>query len=352
MKSTRAAARHIQHLHTLFGDWRLVIAAYNCGQGRLDRAIRKSGTRDFWKLKSLPRETRNHVPRFMAALLISKDPEWFGFGDVVYQDPLAYDTVPISEWIDLRLAAECAGTSHETMRQLNPELRRGYTPAAPVREVYPLRVPLGASDRFRINYARIPDNRKVRMVDYRVRSGDTVSGIAKEMGVSTQAVLDANGIRNPRRLRAGRRLKIPIGPESYTRASKLSKSQIDASPDPSRHIRLTHTVRRGDTLWDIARREGVQPEQLRIWNGLTGHIFPGNQLVIWKPVDPPVQYARARLPIGNFYTIKPGDTLWDIARTFHTSVKDLKKWNGIRHASRIRAGEKLLVRPADETHID
>ncbi len=351
-KATHAAARHIQHLYDLFGDWRLVIAAYNCGQGRLNRAIRKAGTRDFWKLKNLPRETRNHLPRFMAALLISKDPEWFGFSDVVYQPPLAYDTVQVSEWVDLRLAAECAGTSYESMRALNPELRRGYTPAPPVRKVYPLRIPAGSADLFRANYARIPDSRKVQMVDYLVRYGDTVSDIAKRMRISAQAILDANGIRNPRRLRAGKRLRIPIPPQFYARARK---PKIETPPDLSRHVRVAYSVRRGDTLWDIARQEGVKPEQIRAWNGLLAsqHIFPGNRLVIWKPVEHPVQDAqKEQAAIHGFYTIKPGDTLWNIARAFHTSVSDLKKWNGIRHASRIRAGAKLLVQPADGAHID
>ena len=123
-KSTRAAIRHIQHLYGLFGDWRLVIAAYNCGQGRLERIIRRSGTNDFWKLKGLPRETRRHVPRFMAALIISRDPEWFGFHDVVYQVPPKYDVVPVSEYVHLRVAAECAGTTYARMRSLNPELRQ------------------------------------------------------------------------------------------------------------------------------------------------------------------------------------------------------------------------------------
>ena len=354
-KATRAAVRHIQHLYDLFSDWRLVIAAYNCGQGRLDRAIRKAGTRDFWKLKNLPRETRNHLPRFMAALLISKDPEWFGFSDIVYQPPLAYDTVQVSEWVDLRLAAECAGTSYESMRALNPELRMGYTPAPPVRKAYPLRIPVGSADLFWANYVRIPDSRKVQMVDYLVRYGDTVSGIAKRMRTSTQAILDANGIRNPRRLRAGKRLSIPIPPQRYARARKLEKSKIETPPDLSQRVRVTYSVRRGDTLWNIARQEGVKPEQIRAWNGLLAsqNIFPGNRLVIWKPVESPVQDARKeQAAIHGFYTIKPGDTLWNIARAFHTSVSDLKKWNGIRHASRIRAGAKLLVQPADGARID
>ena len=277
-KSTRAAARHVHYLYTLFEDWRLAIAAYNCGQGRLNRAIRKSGTRDFWKIDSLPKETRNHLPRFMAVVVISKAPERFGFDGVVYQQPVAYDRVPVSEPVGLRVAAICAGTTYDRMQELNPELRRGYTPVPPVHRPYNLRVPAGTADRFKANYARVPNHKKIQMVDYRVQYGDTVSEIARALGVRTRAILDANGIRNPKRVRSGSLLKIPIRPGRKAQASQTAD--------------------------------------------------------------------------GTFYTVKRGDTLWDIARTFRTSVDALKSWNGIRHAARLRTGTRLLVRPEGKTGAD
>ncbi|MDP6776123.1 MAG: LysM peptidoglycan-binding domain-containing protein [Candidatus Latescibacteria bacterium] len=354
-KSTRAAARHITHLHRLFPDWRLVIAAYNCGQGRLERAIRKSGTRDFWEIQGLPRETRNHVPRFMAALLISKDPEWFGFGDVVYDPPRAYDTVPVSDCVDLKVAAECAGTTHGVMRDLNPELRRGYTP--PLRKAYALRVPPGSFHRFRDRYARVPDHRKVRMVDYQVRYGDTVSGIAQRLRVSSQAIMDANAIRSPRRLRAGQRLQIPIRPERYAQARDLAASTGTTAVDPEGRLRVTYRVRKGDTLWEIAQNEGVTPEQIREWNGISRprHIQPGNRLVIFRPVgnaEPKTGALEKIASAGDLYTVKPGDTLWEIARTYRISVEDLKRWNGIRYASRLRAGKRIIVRPVEAAKVE
>ena len=352
-KSTRAAVRHIANLRRLFEDWRLVVAAYNCGQGRLERIIRRSGTRDFWRLKGLPRETRAHVPRFMAALLISKDPEFFGFGDVERLAPLTFDTVQVNECVDLRVAAECTGVSFERLRELNPELRMGYTPPPPVSRLYDLKIPAGSIDRFRSNYARVPADRKVQMVDYRVRSGDTVSGIAKRMRVSQQAVLDANGIRNPRSLLAGKRLKIPIGPRQRGRARRIAAAEVQAAADPSTHDPSVYVVRRGDTLWGIGRRQGVGTEQIKAWNklGAGSRIYPGNRLVIWVPRES-AQEAKGLVSRdstnGEFYTVKPGDTLWHIARFFNTSVRDLKRWNGIRVASSLRAGARLLVRPVDQ----
>jgi membrane-bound lytic murein transglycosylase D len=354
VKATGAAVRHLSRLYDLFGDWRLVVAAYNCGRGRLTAAIRKSGTTDFWALQHLPRETRNHVPRFMAAVLISNDPEMFGFREIEYQPPMAWEVVPVTECVDLRVAAECTGSSTATMKWLNPELRKGYTPPDP--KVYPLRVPAGSAERFRANYSRVPDSRKIRMVHYRVRSGETVSHIARRMGVSTNLILEANRIRNPKRVRAGALLNIPLRPDRYARARFAAEADDDAV-ETSRRIRVVHRVKKGDTLWEIARGRGVTSDQLKAWNGLSdpGRILPGDQLVIWMPPGggaPSVSGSGDQALSGDFYVVKPGDTLWRISQTFRTSVDDLKRWNGIQHASRLRAGAKLLVRPLDEARVD
>ena len=356
-KSTRAAARHLRNLHDLFGDWRLVVAAYNCGQGRLQRIIEKSGTRDFWKLKGLPKETQTHVPRFMAAVIISKDPEWFGFVDIDYENPVVYDVVSVSECVDLKVASECALTSHQEISRLNPELRWGYTPPVRLQGSYSLRVPKGTSKAFKSNYARVPASRKVQMVDYLVRHGDTASEIARRLRVSTRAVLEANRIRNPRRLRAGTRLKIPIRPERYSRAQKLANTRrvVGDPPNLVNHLKVTYEIREGDTLWDIARKHDVSMEQLQSWNGLArAHpIHPGVKLIIWRPRYALAMASRPSMDnTEHLYTVRRGDTLWEIARAFGTSVRDLKKWNEIRDPSRLRAGTSIRVHPLDEPAID
>ncbi len=351
-KSTRAAIRHIHHLYELFDDWRLVIAAYNCGQGRLQRIIQRSGTNDFWKLRGLPRETRRHVPRFMAALIISRDPEWFGFHDVVYQVPRKFDVVSISECVSLRVAAECAGTTYERMRSLNPELRSGYTPPS-LRGPYELRIPTGTADRFKVNYARIPADRKGGMVEYRVRYGDTPSAIAKDYGVSTRTVLEANNISNPRRVRVGTLLKIPIFPNGKSRRAARNLARVASTPDPDTHRKVAYRVRKGDTLWGIGRRYGVTPNQIRAWNRLKKHITPGDRLEIWRPQTPQVVLAdRSDLRRGDFYVVRRGDTLWDIARSFRIRVNDLKKWNRIRKPGSLRVGVRLLIRPSGFQAVD
>lgn len=346
-KATRAAARHIRHLYNLFGDWQLVITAYNCGQGRLQRAIRTDGTHDFWKMDSLPKESRNHLPKFMAVLLMARDPAFFDVHHLEYDDPLAYDLVQVTDPVDLRLAAQCAGTTYEEMRRLNPELRLGYSPPVPARKKYALRVPLGSSDRFIDRYARIPASKKVQLVDYRVRSGDTISKIALAFGVRSSAVMDANGIRNPRRLRAGRKLKIPIHPKEGRHARALASASAPARAGSGDQV--VYRVQRGDTLWDIARSQGVTADQIRAWNTLraTGHIHPGDRLTIWRPTGGPLPKGTA--PLANadvFHRVRRGDTLWDIARTYGTSIRELKRLNDIGNASQIRAGDRIRVRAA------
>ncbi len=350
-KSTRAAIRHIKHLYGLFGDWRLVIAAYNCGQGRLQRIIERSGTSDFWKLKGLPRETRRHVPRFMAALIISRDPEWFGFHDVAYQAPTKFDMVPVSEWVSLRVAAECAGTTYARMRNLNPELRLGYT-APSSRGPYKLKIPAGTAERFKANYARLPASRKKQIVEYRMRYGDTISAIARQMRVPVSVVLDANNIKNPRRIRVGTVLKIPIFPTGESGRTTRKLARAKATPDPDTHGKVAHRVRKGDTLWEIGRRYGVTPNQIRSWNHIRKHITPGDRLIIWRPEASHVALADPAGRHGEFYIVRRGDTLWDIARSFRIRVNDLKKWNRIRKPASLRVGARLLIRPSGFRTVD
>lgn len=344
-KATPAAARHLTGLYKHFKDWRLVIAAYNCGQGRMDRAIRKSGTRNFWEIDALPRETRNHLPKFMASVIITKDPAYFGFDDVVLQPPISYDTIAFTEPVALRLAAQCVGTTYAWMQQLNPELRRAYTPPSSTNKPYLLRVPKGTAEKFKTNYARVPDSEKIQMVDYIIKRGDTISGIASRLGVQTQAILDANGIQNPRRIWAGKKLKIPIHPQTRTQVAQWEKEGIDRTPSTKDHIKTQYTVKKGDTLWDIAKAEGLTPQHLKAWNTSTNHraIRPGDKLTIYLP--------KSNSESNIHYTIRNGDTLWDIAQTFQTSVTNLKAWNNIQNPSGLRPGTRIRIRPESEQSI-
>jgi len=207
LSSSYAAARFLKDLYREFGDWRLAIAAYNCGPGRLRRAIRRAGTRDFWKLP-LPRETSEYVPKFMAALTISKFPEFFGFQEVTYEEPLRYEEVEVEGVMDLRVAARLVGRPYAELRALNPALRRGYIPPCK----YRLRIPEGTAERFLGSYAQLSPQERVEWFRHRVRRGDTLWELARAYRTSVRAIMEANRLSGST-IRPGQDLLIPGSPK-------------------------------------------------------------------------------------------------------------------------------------------
>ncbi|MDP6038167.1 MAG: LysM peptidoglycan-binding domain-containing protein, partial [Candidatus Latescibacteria bacterium] len=284
----------------------------------------------------------NHLPKFMAGIIITKDPAYFGFEDIAYQPALTYDKVTLKEPVALRLAAECAGTTYTWMRQLNPELRKAYTPPTTRLKSYVLRVPHGTAAKFKANYARVPAAKKIQLVDYMVKRGDTLSGIAHRFGVSQSALKGANGITDPRRLRSGRKISIPMHPELRAQLATIQQNKIDRAPDPQNYRQVNVIVRSGDSLWKIAKREGLTVSHLRAWNNLSGNrtIHPGDRLTLYLPKTG----AEASTV---YYTVRSGDTLWDIARAFETSVEALKSWNDIQSPASLRAGARIRVREGE-----
>ena len=324
-KSTRAAAQHLKGLHRHFGDWRLAAAAYNSGRGRVSRAIEKAGSRSFWDLQ-LPRETANYVPLLMAATVISKDPEAFGFELEKPDRPLRYDVVHLPDPIRLAAAAGCANCDEAELKELNPELRRGFTP--PRNDLpYRLRVPKGASKKFMACFSKLPESERLDLDVYIVQASDNVSSIAAKLGVTSRTIIEANSLRNPDRIYRGQQLYVPIGTGPRVTA--------DGS----------YVIRPGDSLSRIAARYNVHVSQLRQWNGIEGDLIrPGKKLRVAVAANPSLsQVAPTRRKGGNsYYVVSTGETLWSIAHQFALDVKTLRDWNGIR-GDVIRPGQKLLV---------
>ncbi len=213
-KSTWAAARYLNELYSIFKDWHLVLAAYNCGEGKVQRLIERTGRSDFWDLlelkRNFPRETRNHVPMIMASIILARHPEKYGL-PLETDPPVAFERVPISKPIDLRAAAKLLGISLQQLKELNPALRGLTTP--PGYPDFELKIPAGTHLDFYAQLATLPAV-KVRPEPeygdrYRVRPGDTLSEIAARLGVSVGALQEENGIRSPRSLRAGAWLSVP-----------------------------------------------------------------------------------------------------------------------------------------------
>ena len=210
VKSTKAAAAYLNDLYTMFGSWNLALAAYNAGEGKISRALKRSDAGDYWSLlltKQIRNETKEYVPRFIAATMIANTPEDYGFRDLVYNEPLEYDEVKIDSPLDLAIIAQCAGTSVKDIRDLNPELRRWSTP--PDVSSYTLRIPKGHKTDFMESLTRVPVEDRFSCDTYTVKRGENVKKIANKLNVPVGAIIAVNSMTGIEQLRTGDIIKIP-----------------------------------------------------------------------------------------------------------------------------------------------
>jgi membrane-bound lytic murein transglycosylase D len=274
-KATVAAAKYLRSLVKMFdGDWYLALASYNSGPGRVQRAMRRSRLTDFWKLAArpglLPRETRDYVPMVLAAMVIARNPTQYGFS-VEPTAALPHETVVLPRPVDLRRLAEWADTTVDAIQGLNPELRRWTTP---VRDsAYPVRVPFGTGDLIRF---RVADATSVELASLRwhtVKAGENLASIARGLRVARTDLAEANDLRVTARLSPGQQLIVPHEPVVLMTGGASSGPPLAASAGTSvlpELVRVTYTVRRGDTLGSIARQFGTSVAFLQSWNGLRG----------------------------------------------------------------------------------
>jgi membrane-bound lytic murein transglycosylase D len=278
-KATRAAARYLKDLHALFGDWNLAMAGYNAGENKVIRGIKKYDTNDFWELagtRALRRETKNYVPLIHAAIVVAKAPEKYGF-DVLPEAHPAFQTVAVDGAVDLRFISECAGATLETVRQLNPALRRMATPAG---RSYDLKVPEGTAAGVAECLASVPPEKRLRFRVHVVARGDTLSGIAGRYGVRTADLASANGIALKKRLSIGMELMVPSEPRAVP--ERRATARVARSAEPGAGTRIAYRIRRGDTLVGIASQFGTTVRELQSWNRLRGsRITAGDTLTVY-----------------------------------------------------------------------
>jgi membrane-bound lytic murein transglycosylase D len=295
-KATRAAARYLTYLHDLFGDWYLVMAAYNAGEGKILRAMQRTGARDFWELartSAIRNQTKNYVPAFLASVLISKDPARFGF-EFTPEPPLSYETLRLERPVDLQKLASGAGLSLEDIQALNPELRLTVTPRE--HDGYDLRIPPGSMETLRLAYASVPTAQPPSFKTHVARKGETLPRIARKYGVSVSAVASANSLSPRTRLMRGEEILIPEKPvkvavnksTAHAKSAKTSPKAI-AKKAPANAVASaapakpkSYLVKAGDTLYRIALRHGVSVAEILAINGLGGSpaIKPGDKLKI------------------------------------------------------------------------
>ena len=274
-KATLAAIAYLKDLYEEFDHWYLALAAYNSGEGRIRRARQLHQTTDFWQMHSLPRETRNYIPYFLAATIMAKQPEKYGFyKKEKTKKPYSYDIVEIEKSADLMVLARSAETSFKILQQLNPELRQSATP----NESYSLKIPTGKKSVFLKNYNALPENERFapQFVTHRVRNGESLWTIARKYRVSVHDLTAVNKIRNRSMIRINQKLTIPVpGMNLATRPRQRSSMQG--------YNKLTYKVRIGDTLGHIAEDYGTRAASIRKWNGLKygQNIYPGQKLTLW-----------------------------------------------------------------------
>lgn len=196
VKATRAAAAYLKDLHLQFGEWFLAAAAYNAGERKVEKAVQRYQTDDFWNLSQktyLKSETRNYVPKFIAAAMIASTPEKYGFGEVAYEPPMEYDEVMIERPLRLDTVAKLANTTVKAIKELNPALLRNMTP--PNEESFALRLPVGSGEGFTEAYRRLASSAKSRVITHKVRKGETLAGIARRYGQPVASLMRLNGLR-------------------------------------------------------------------------------------------------------------------------------------------------------------
>lgn len=253
IKSTMAAADYLKDLYEMFGSWNLAMAAYNAGEGKILKALNRTKKDDYWELAStsyLKKETKEYVPKFIAARLIAANPEEYGFERIDYHQPFQYDEVMLDHPVDLDLAAKCAETTVDVIRELNPELRRWSTP--PNEKPYTLRIPAGKREIFIENLSAIPEGDWFTIDRYKVKKGDTIRKIAAKTGIPLSVILELNG--DIRVIREGDIIYLPpkdkfkpdkddIRKASYSKKSKIRKDKVKKtshlSKKSSRHKKIT-----------------------------------------------------------------------------------------------------------------
>ena len=348
IKATHAACAYLKDLNEIFDNWYLALAAYNAGEGRVLRASRLHQTYDFWQLHSLPRETRNYIPYFLAAAIITKDQRAYGFKPPK-KIPLVYDEVELQNSADLAVLARVAGVKAKTLRDYNPELRQSATPAD---SPYKIKLPKGTKQNFLNSWNSIPEEERFapQFVVHRVKYGESLWTISKKYGVSIHDIAGVNKIRNRHKIAIGQKMKIPVkGGRTWGTGS---------NGGPTGHYKLVHKVKRGNTLGQIAEDYGTTASKIRRWNNMqygTHLIHEGQKLTIWVRDGYQVQNRKSYKkqkgsnwgPPGHYkitYRVKRGDTIGQIADDYGIRSSRIRRWNNLKSGSHIiYPGQKLTL---------
>ena len=347
VESTRAALDYLQYLHDEFdGDWLVAIAGYNCGEAAVMRAMERNWAAgrptDFWHLP-LPAETRAYVPKLLAMKRLVADPEAYGLSFSSIPNQPYFERVETYGQIDLRLAAEIAGITQEELYELNPAFHRWATdPTGP----HYLLLPVGSAEVFRQNVTQLTPDERMGVTRYTVVKGDSVSSIARRFNTTINVIRELNDLPSGP-LMVGMELRVPAKAAALPPKVALAAARVDGRDRAARRPHV-HVVRRGDSLWRIARTHGLDVNTLAMINGMqpTDVLRTGQRLRLTADGSSSAAMLAASGSSGArsiTYTVRKGDTLSRIARLFQVSVAQIVSWNGLDRSDLIRPGQKLLI---------
>jgi len=351
--STQGAISYLKYLNKYFdGDWMLALAAYNSGEGRVRRAVKKNKKlnkpTDFWSL-SLPKETQAYVPKLLALADIIKRPQDFNLTLYPIDNKSVLSQVDIKSQLDLAKAAQLAGLSLAELQRLNPGFNRWATdPDGP----HQLLLPNHTIENFQQGLSKLSKNDRLAWQRYKIKNGDNLGAIAKKFNTSVNLVKEVNNIDGSQ-IRAGKHLLIPVAAKSldsyvFSQQQRIAKKQSR----PQKGQKTVHVVKSGDNLWDLGRKYKVNSKSIAKWNGFAPRdtLKLGQSLVIWQ------KKAASTTSLANItnnaehaimrnitYKVRRGDSFARIADKFNVRISDIERWNNLDKKKYLQPGQRLKL---------
>jgi len=374
--ATEAACKYLKQLYNIFNDWELALASYNCGPGNVRKAIRKSGYKEsFWGIYNhLPKETRGYVPQFVAIMYVMNHLDDYGFEKVLPEYAMEFDTVRISQTINIDMLCQYLGICRDDVNKLNPGLRQELIPGY---LNYSLRLPadvmatLHANRTAILDSCLVPEVAKIAYEEsiqpakivYTVKKGDYLGKIAEKHRVSVNDIRQWNKLKqntvyvgqkivihtkqpvSAPKAAVAQTTSVPAGKTGGSSAPTTRSSTSTAkSQSDSGSLKIYHEVKSGDNLHRIAERYDVSVSDIREWNKLSSTVINvGQKLVINSSTEPGRQHQEKSNAVPKVYQVQPGDTLWSISRKYEgLTVEEIKKKNNLKDEN-IKPGMKLIL---------
>ena len=348
-KATKAAIRYLANLHAQFDDWYLAVAAYNAGERKIDTALKTINANDFWEIaasEGIFMETKRYVPKLIAAIIIARNPEQYGFTDIAYKKPQEHETITVPGGVSLDAVAASANTTTKELRALNNELKKNQTPP---KSGYALRIPVGTEKLIAANLDKLRPVTTVAYITHTVKKDETLDAICGLYNISKTTLLKANNLKTAQ-LPKGLRLRIPSATTKYVLAKDTPSSeermarnngkdrqrqmaQYTLQPNAAK-IAVAKNTKRNEPSASVPMLESAKKRSVAKAQPASGKK---------SSVPPAVTAQMAKEQPPTWYVVKNGDTLVTIAKKFQSSPQNIRSWNKLS-GNALQTGDKLIVK--------